>query len=140
MTVIWEFQPFLRFYVDNRVALFLGKKLDRVSTHLEILQALRGRDTRQPQVRSVSTLLEILPAAGGEGEEVVEMFSFQPFLRFYAPSPVQGASDRHTPVSTLLEILILPDMHGLTNRLHPGGHVSTLLEILPLMLGGFLGF
>ena len=66
--------------------------------------------------------------------------SFQPFLRFYVEvrRGVYGALDG-VVVSTLLEILLQTSR---ADRRHSGpcGLVSTLLEILPLMLGGFPGF
>ena len=64
---------------------------------------------------------------------------FQPFLRFYIPS-VREVYTIISPclVSTLLEILLLLAFEAGAHQAQDD--VSTLLEILPLVLGGFLGF
>ncbi len=108
----------------------------------------------------VLTLLEILPEAGircAFGKQL----RFQPFLRFYGNNLTPFSMPCEDFVSTLLGILLAVKLSGrvsdeefafqpflrfygvfggLPLRAHGRRRVSTLLEILPLMLGGFPGF
>ena len=63
---------------------------------------------------------------------------FQPFLRFYYATPHPYDVIVYTEFQPFLRFYFRPDMwweHNICVYC-----VSTLLEILPLMLGGFLGF
>ncbi|MFZ8808268.1 MAG: hypothetical protein ACO2PN_09220 [Pyrobaculum sp.] len=57
----------------------------------------------------VSTLLEILPRRHGVRQRLHQPIRFQPFLRFYMGTKLDGKVMRQV-VSTLLEILLL--IHG----------------------------